>query len=251
MRLRQFVYVAETLEPLVGDICDVLGLDICYRDPGVGEFGLENALMAVNGNFIEVVAPTREGTSASRHIERRGGDGGYMLLFQCDDAVAERERIKGLGLRTVWEHDEADCSASHIHPVDLPGAILSIDTMTQAKDWHEELSDWKWAGPDWPETVRTERSQSIVAVEIQGPDPKALAERWGQVLDRPVTVSGEILLDNARMRFVEATDGRGIGLGGLDILPQNRAAIIAAAKAKSLTFEQDYFVLGGVRIRLV
>ena len=166
MRLRQFVWVAEKLKPVEEAICDVLGVDVCYNDPGVGKFGLENSLMPLNGNLLEIVAPVQEGTTAGRYLERRGGDGGYMVILQCDDALAERERISGLGVRDVWRHDGDNYAATHFHPADVPGAILSIDSMTPGEDWHQELATWQWAGPDWQRCVRTDVSQALVGVEI-------------------------------------------------------------------------------------
>jgi hypothetical protein len=61
MRLRQFVFVAEDLKAAVVDIGATLGLPVCFNDPGVGRFGLHNALLPIGGDLIEVVAPIREG----------------------------------------------------------------------------------------------------------------------------------------------------------------------------------------------
>ena len=58
MRLRQICLVAPHLEPVVGDIADIMGLNVCYRDPGVGKYGLENMLMPLGPSFLEVVAPS-------------------------------------------------------------------------------------------------------------------------------------------------------------------------------------------------
>lgn len=254
MRLRQFVWVAEKLKPVEEAICDVLGVDVCYNDPGVGKFGLENSLMPLNGNLLEIVAPVQEGTTAGRYLERRGGDGGYMVILQCDDALAERERISGLGVRDVWRHDGDNYAATHFHPADVPGAILSIDSMTPGEDWHQELATWQWAGPDWQRCVRTDVSQALVGVEIQADNPGAVARQWSKVLDRPMKDSehgAQIRLDNARLRFVEPRDGRGLGISGIDVVPQNRAHILAAAKRRGLNPTDDAFDLGGLRVYLV
>jgi len=44
LRVRQIALVANKLAPIVDDMKNVLGLEVCYRDPGVKVFGLENAL---------------------------------------------------------------------------------------------------------------------------------------------------------------------------------------------------------------
>src|SRR5713226_7072640 len=66
IRLRQICLVAEKLAPVLEDFKAVLGLEVCFKDPEVAVFGLENSLMPVGSNFIEVVAPVRENTAAGR-----------------------------------------------------------------------------------------------------------------------------------------------------------------------------------------
>jgi hypothetical protein len=59
-----------------------------------------------------------------------------------------------------------------------------------------------------------------------------LARRWSDVIERPVHVQdGQrlIALDDATLRFSEATDGRGEGLSGLDLMcadPARRGLVL-------------------------
>ena len=253
MRLRQFVFVAEKLDPAVEEINSVLGLEVCYTDPGVAEFGLENALFALGGNFLEIVAPTRDGTSAGRYLERRGGNGGYMVILQCDDAVAHRKRIKTHGIREVWAHNGPEAFATHFHPADVGGAILSIDSMKSAPDYHQDMASWKWAGPSWQGHVKTDTSSGLVGLELQSDDPQGLADTWSKVLDIPLTKKAHapcLALDNASLGFVDSRDGRGPGAGGLLIQPQNRPAILAEAERRGLRTGDNTFTLCGVRVTL-
>jgi len=254
MRMRQFVFVAENLAAVVDDLTNVLGLEVCFRDPGVGKFGLENVLLPVNGNFLEVVAPTQDGTTAGRYLARRGGDGGYMIILQCADALAARERIAGLGVRQVWQHDDDDVIATHFHPADVPGGILSIDTMHPGSNFHREHSYWKWAGPDWTEYVRTDVTQAITGIEIQASNPVSVASQWGKVLDQPVKAGPqgpEVALDNARVRFVPERDDRGLGISAIDVLPQDRGRILAEAEKRGLLVDDQQIRLSGVLVNLV
>ncbi|MFM8354594.1 MAG: VOC family protein [Gammaproteobacteria bacterium] len=255
MRLRQIALVARELDPVVDDLCAVLGLSVCFNDPGVGHFGLHNALLPVHGNLLEVVAPTRPGTTAGRYLDRRGGDGGYMLLFQVDDAAAWRAHMAEHGVRVVWETATAEVVANHFHPQDTPGAIVSIDTMLPLSDWHDEQADWLWAGPDWRSHVRTDCTQAFTAVELQGPDPKALAERWSALFQRPLTTDAagrpQIGFDNMALRFVPDHDGRGLGIGAIDVLPQDRARMLRAAEARGRRTGPNEVTLGGVRFNLI
>src|SRR4051812_18782707 len=69
-RLRQVALVARELEPVAGRIRSELGLGEPFRDPGVGEFGLQNVVFAIGDTFLEVVSPVREGTTAGRYLDR-------------------------------------------------------------------------------------------------------------------------------------------------------------------------------------
>ncbi len=84
IQLRQICLVARELQPVIEDLTQVLGINTCYVDPGVGKFGLENTLMPVGRNFLEVVAPVEENTAGGRYLDRRNGDGGYMVITQAD-----------------------------------------------------------------------------------------------------------------------------------------------------------------------
>ena len=54
LRLRQIALVAEELLPVEAELSDVLGIKVCYRDPGVAHFGLENALFPIGNQLLEV-----------------------------------------------------------------------------------------------------------------------------------------------------------------------------------------------------
>ena len=56
LQLRQICLVARELEPVIRDLSEILGINQCYVDDGVGKFGLENTLMPIGRNFLEVLA---------------------------------------------------------------------------------------------------------------------------------------------------------------------------------------------------
>ena len=105
LRLRQIAFVARELAPVEKEIIDVLGVEVCYRDPAVGYYGLENALFPIGNQLLEVVAPVKEETAGGRYLDRRGGDGGYMIITQCDDHEPRRQRVAELGIRLVADRD--------------------------------------------------------------------------------------------------------------------------------------------------
>ena len=101
IRLRQVALVAADLDSVVGELCSTLDLEVVFNDPGVGEFGLHNALMMIGDQFLEVVAPTTNGTTAGRLLDKRDGDGGYMAIYEVDDLDRRMEHLEERGVRTV------------------------------------------------------------------------------------------------------------------------------------------------------
>jgi len=248
MRVRQIAFVARDLAKVVDDLCAVLGLEVCFRDPGVAEFGLHNALMAIGTSFLEVVSPEREGTTAGRLLERRRGDGGYMVITQVDDLAAARKRVEELGVRIVWKVQLSEAAAIHLHPRDVGAAIVSFDQMREPESWH-------WAGPEWRQHVRQDVTRRILGAELQGPDPRALAERWGQVFGRPVraTTGGAYRIDlddDTRLRFIADRDGRGEGVSGMDVEVVDPLEVVHHARGRGLPATADEVEICGVRIHL-
>lgn len=178
MRLRQVVYVARDLDAMVAALRERLPLADPYHDPGVEHFGLRNAVMALGDCFVEVVTPFRDDAPAARYLARHG-EGGYMLMFQVPDTAAARARIQAAGARIVWQNELPQISGTHIHPIDLPGAIVSLDTPRPPESWH-------WAGPDWSGRAPADRGPgSIAQAVVRHPEPEAAAARWREVLGEP------------------------------------------------------------------
>ncbi|MCC5871226.1 MAG: VOC family protein [Gammaproteobacteria bacterium] len=266
LRLRQIALVAEQLAPVEQALVDVLGVAVCYRDPAVATFGLENALFPVGNQFLEVVAPTREGTAGGRYLERRGGDGGYMVICQTDDHPPRRRRVAELGVRTVFDRDMSDYSLMQLHPKDTGGSFLEIDAQLGSHGLDID-GPWHPAGPDWKAGQRLDRVTGIGAAEIQADDPVAVARRWSEIVEIPLTRTGAghpdgdpgLKLDNATLRFVPCTDGRPEGLGGIDVVCVDRDAVLRAAdraqgalpKGTVQVSGDNQLLLGGLRITLV
>ena len=248
MRLRQIALVARELEPTVDALCDVLGIEVAFHDPGVEVFGLRNAVMPIGDTFLEVVSPDRPATTAGRLLERRGGDGGYMVIVQSQQREADRARLEGLGVRIVWEAALDDAATLHLHPRDVGGAILSLD-------WMNPPESWRWAGPRWREAVRTESVRRIAGVELQADDSGSLARRWSEVLATPARADGGdfaiALHDGGAIRFGKDRDGRGEGVSGLVLEAADPARVRERARARGALREGGAIALCGVRIHLV
>lgn len=247
MRLRQIALVARDLDRAVSQIREVLGLDYAYDDPGVGKFGLRNAVFPVGDTFLEVVSPKQEGTTAGRLLSKRGGDGGYMVILHVDDGLAAREQVGRAGARVIEQADFDGVTMTHIHPKDIGGAILSVDSMPTR-------DAWKWGGPVWRDHVKTDIAARIVGAELQGENPERMACRWGDVLAREHERAGQgwrIPLEGGELRFVPLRDSRGEGLVALDVAVHDPDAVRASAAARGLLDGAGEVVLCGTRVRLV
>jgi hypothetical protein len=215
IRLRQVALVAEKLAPVLDDLAAVFGLEVAFRDPGVARFGLENAVLPVGHQFLEVVSPTREGTAGGRYLERRHGDGGYMVITHTDEHDVVRKRVTELGVRTVVDYDHDGYQCLQLHPADTGGSFLEIDHQEGGED---PAGPWEPAGPDWQAAIRTDVVGGITGVRIQAADPGAVAARWSAITGLPVAAGEPALkLDNATVRFVPLADDRGDGLTAVEL----------------------------------
>ena len=215
LRLRQVALVAHDCGRVAADLSRAFGWAEPFRDPGVGQFGLTNAVFAVGDTFVEVVAPARPDTTAGRYLERRGGDGGYMAIFQVPDLAVARHRLAGLDVRVVWTADLPDIAGTHLHPKDVPGAIVSLD-------WAAPAQSWRWAGPSWTGRAPEHAPGGVTGLTIEVNDPPGAARRWAAVLGIPVAGDGQAtvveLADSGQwLRFVPARAARCEGIIGITI----------------------------------
>ena len=218
IRLRQIALVAHDLDAVVGELCERLAVTVCFEDPGVAEFGLRNALVTVGDQFLEVVSPTEEGTTAGRLLDKRGGDGGYMTIYEVDDLDARLAHLADRGVRVVWGIDLPDIRGRHLHPRDVGGSLVSLDEPVPN-------GSWRWAGP-WRAHAETSVVTGIAGATVAAHDPAAMRARWR-----------ELGLDHA-VRFVPAS-ARGEGIDGVDLVATDR------------TGTGESFRCSGVEFRLV
>lgn len=256
IRLRQIAVVAADLHQVATEIGMILGVEACFTDPGVKQFGLKNMLWPVGTQFLEVVTPITEGTAGGRYIDRRGGDGGYMVITQVDDVAHRRARADELGVRVAFNlsHPEAGHDGIQLHPADTGGSFFEMDQMLMERG-ADVGGPWYPAGKNWEPYVRTEMVSGISAAELQSPEPDRLAARWSEIseIDLGADLAGNptIELDNATLRFVEAADDRGEGLGGIDVVVEDRDRVLAAARMLDRYVSDDQVMVAGLRVNLV
>ncbi|WP_338701802.1 hypothetical protein V5279_02420 [Bradyrhizobium sp. 26S5] len=245
MRLRQICLVAPQLAPVIADISAIMGLDVCYRDGNVAKYGLENALLPVDTILLEVVAPFQPGpgTAAGRFIEKTGGRGGYMAIFCCEDPDARGAKANAIGVRTANVITHAPYHGVQLHPRDCRAAFIEFNHTDGSDDI---LGPYPPAGPDWQKSIRKDTTLALTEVEMQSPEPQALAAHWGKIVGFPA--GGTVVkLSNATFRFVK---GNTEIMSGLTFKVTDKAKVLDAAKARGCAVAGDEFLLCGVTFKL-
>src|SRR5258708_8461607 len=104
-------------------------------------------------------------------------------MFRVGGGGAARRRLAELGVRVVWTADLPDIASTHLHPRDVPGAIVSLD-------WAAPAQSWRWAGPSWTGQAPEHAPGGVTGLTIEVKDPAAAAQRWAAVLGIPATSGG-------------------------------------------------------------
>ena len=167
------------------------------------EFGLANVVFALGDCFLEIVSPVSEGTTAGRYLER-GGDGGYMVIFDVLDLEGARERAASSGVRVIWQIDLPDISGTHLHPRDIGGAIVSIDRS-------RPYGSWRWGGPDWTGKVGAGAPGALTGVTLAVAEPERVGALWAHVLGvgaHPDSDGSRVAIDGAQVHFTRSQPGR-------------------------------------------
>jgi hypothetical protein len=184
IRLRQIALIAPDLDPVVEELRAALDLEVCFSDPGVGEFGLRNAMLLIGDQFLEVLSPVEEQTAVGRLLHKRGGPGGYMVIHEVDDLDVRVARLADLDVRVVWAGDFPGIRGRHLHPSDVGGAIVSIDEP-------DPPGSWRWGGPDWEAMARAGTGAAVDAISgvtIAAAGAADLGARWAELdIDESVT----------------------------------------------------------------
>jgi hypothetical protein len=173
-RVRQAVVAAAELDPVVERLRGELGLAEPFRDRAVGAFGLSNAVFALGDTFLEVVSPITPEASAARLLERRGGDCGYMVMFQVRDLAAARVRVAAAGVREVFTVELEDMAEVHLHPADMQAAIVSLSQPRPP-------AAWRWGGEGWRRRGAAVPGR-VSGVRLRVREPARVAARWADVV---------------------------------------------------------------------
>ncbi|PGG95402.1 hypothetical protein AJ79_10076 [Helicocarpus griseus UAMH5409] len=264
-RLRQIALVAKDLKRAEELLTKVIGTEVVFVDPAVAVWGLQNFLVAIGGDFIEVVSPTKPNTTAGRLLSKRG-DGGYMIIMQTADARRQRTHIESEGLgKVIFSHEHTDSICIQYHPKGIKGGVIpELDshevTPANPEPVTSRFSPWHACGADYDSYSRgMKRTADLHLIEAtcrlppRDTDTDAALQQWEETFG--ISKSGASLqFTNARMRFLPGVDGKSEGLASISIAVQGEGrlrAIFDRARELGLESDDGWVDMLGIRWRFV
>ena len=115
------------LDAALAEFRDQYGVEPIARET-VEEQGVEEAMVAVGGSFVQLLRPLAADTPVGRFLERRG-EGMHHLAFAVADIEAALEHLRRAGVRLV---DDAPRQGSRgtriafVHPAAFAGTLVEL-----------------------------------------------------------------------------------------------------------------------------
>lgn len=248
LRMRQICLVARDTRRAEQLLTEVLGLAVAFRDERTARYGLENMIFPIGTSFLEVVVPTREGTAAGRFLDRFAERRGYMLICDCSDLDAVRQRVERLGIRILHSRKWPRYENLQLHPSDTGGTMIEIhhNVGGDALDGYYEP-----AGEDWHAYRRDDIAVALLGAELTAPDPAALAERWSALFDVPHAGPDRefaMRLGEGKLRFLSGEGGE--QLHALNVSVRNVDTVLDRARRLGCAIDGNSVDLCGMWFRL-
>jgi len=251
LRLRQICLATPDLEPAVATMQDVFGLAPCHRDAAVAKYGLVNALFVFGRQFLEIVAPASgqadDSTAAGRFLQRTQGRGGYIAIFDTHDPERRQAHAERLEIRVAHVMDVPGLFwGVQLHPRDCRATMLEFDRSAGNED--PDGNYWP-AGAHWQAHRRPDRASGIPWIEVESPEPDALAAHWARIIDVPPEQGApgpQLRFDMGAVRFMRATGAAPERMSGLAVAVPDPARVLAHAAARGLALHGRGFDFCGV-----
>ncbi|KAE8453243.1 hypothetical protein EG329_011310 [Mollisiaceae sp. DMI_Dod_QoI] len=239
-RLRQIALVAADLERARHLLTTVIGTEVIFEDPAVGQWGLKNILVPIGGDIIEVVSPFRTDTPASRQLSKRG-DGEYMIIMQTLDAKARKEYIERNSLaKVIFCHKLEDSICIQYHPKGITGGVIpELDShhfsSSNTNPLVDRFSPWHAAGPaftypKYSASMKRYKELHLLSATLRlAPGDHgvgAAAKQWEDVFGvQRCKREGEIEFTNAKMGFLPGEQGKSEGIVEIAIGVEGREGL--------------------------
>ncbi len=250
-RLRQICLVAADLPRAITDMQAIFGVKLAYQDRHVRRYGLHNALFPFGLAFVEIVSPVEPDTAAGRFLERSGGVGGYMAIFNCSDPQRRGLNANALGVRTAHTIEHPGFHAVQLHPRDCRAAIIEFDRTDGGEDLRGPYAPA--GGTAWTNAIRTDVTKRLAEIVVESPDPVGLGQHWSRILDMPFVADSDggcIVADVIAIRFARG-DGAREMLRTLVIEVADRSGIETRAEERGYPVSNAGVEFCGVRFQLM
>jgi hypothetical protein len=250
LRLRQICLVEKNLPRVIADMQTIFGVKLAYQDPNVRRYGLENALFPFGLAFIEIVSPVEPDTAAERFLERGGGVGGYMAIFNCNDPQRRAQHANAIGVRTAHVIDHHGFHGVQLHPRDCRAAMIEFDHSEGEEDIRGAYHSA--GGTGWTHAIKTDVTKRLVEIVIESPNPADIGQHWSRIVELPFAPDGEggrIASDMTAIRFAKGEGGREV-LRTLVLDVADRAGIVERAAKLGYPVSAAGVAFCGVRFAL-
>ncbi|MDH4119336.1 MAG: methylmalonyl-CoA epimerase [Acidimicrobiia bacterium] len=123
------------LDAAIASYGERYGIRPLYREV-VERQGVEEAMLAVGGSFIQLLTPLGPDTPVGKFLERNG-EGMHHVAFAVADIDAALEHLRSEGARLIDEQARPGGRGARIafvHPKDLTGTLIEL---VELGDGHE------------------------------------------------------------------------------------------------------------------
>jgi Glyoxalase-like domain len=250
VRLRQICLATTDISQAEQDLSKILGLNVCHRSR-LENFGLENIMFAVNGTFIEVVAPVVENTTVHRFLAKNQNRGGYMAIFDCSDVSKHKALAEAAGIDTIFERYNEKADLLQLNPKQTGATMMEFDHHYGGDN---RLGRYEWAGDHWQDHLSTAVTSDILGIEFCSPMAIKRAALWAELCDRPVQSDEadiqDIKLDYGVLTFRQNKRSPHEMLTTIIMTVKDRSSVLRTAADQGCTVTDNSFECCGVTFRL-
>ena len=242
IRFRQICVATLELERDISLFAEILNVLPCHRSR-LDHFGLENAMFAIGGSFIELVAPTQDQTAVHRFLNRSQGRGGYMAIFDCDDVQRQKSLAQSQNISIVFERSTPEAELLQLNPKDTGVTMLEFDHHTGGED---RLCAYEWAGRDWQKHLNSD--VDIAEVTMTCRDPELIHTKWSPLFPSMFPSDrNNIELTHGTIRFVtDQQQSPNDYFSAVRLITHDPETYLARAKGAGLEISDGKFNLCGV-----
>jgi methylmalonyl-CoA/ethylmalonyl-CoA epimerase len=115
------------LEAAIAYYRDTFGADVAHREV-VERDGVEEALLAVAGSYIQLLTPIRDDSPVAKSLATRG-EGLHHVGYRVDDCAAALARVKAEGHRVIDEEPRPGSrgtTVAFVHPKSSFGTLIEL-----------------------------------------------------------------------------------------------------------------------------